>query len=148
MKCVYCKQERNIDCFRRAGRKKIYDWCSGCKGAHRAASHKEYERRIANSPEYRNRKKKWREENRGLRAAYNAKRRAAERNATPCWVDSKEIESKYVEARRRTKVSGIQYDVDHIIPLNSPIVCGLHVEYNLRVITATANNRKGNTFVQ
>lgn len=48
------------------------------------------------------------------------------------------------EAERLTQETGIEYVVDHIIPLSSKIVCGLHWEGNLRVITDDENGHKGN----
>lgn len=36
--------------------------------------------------------------------------------------------------------------VDHIIPINSPLVCGLHVSWNLQYLTPEENARKGNRF--
>lgn len=47
-------------------------------------------------------------------------------------------------AALRTKTTGIRWEVDHIVPLVHPQVCGLHVETNLRVIPAIENRRKGN----
>lgn len=51
-------------------------------------------------------------------------------------------------AERLTRETGIPHQVDHIVPLQSKIVCGLHVEHNLRVITATENARKKNKLVE
>jgi 5-methylcytosine-specific restriction endonuclease McrA len=43
-----------------------------------------------------------------------------------------------------TKATGERYVVDHIIPLSNPDVCGLHVPWNLRVITQEENLKKSN----
>jgi hypothetical protein len=83
-------------------------------------------------------------------AAQCAKRRAKKLNATPLWLVSDDlwlIEEIYRLATLRTKVTGIKWAVDHIIPLQSDLVCGLHLPSNLQVITAVDNSIKGNKFV-
>ena len=54
------------------------------------------------------------------------------------------MEEAYHLARMRTEMLGLEWDVDHIVPLKNPIVCGLHVESNLQVIPELENIRKGN----
>lgn len=44
----------------------------------------------------------------------------------------------------RNKLTGIEWHVDHIIPLVNPQVCGLHVWNNFAVIPKVENLRKGN----
>lgn len=52
----------------------------------------------------------------------------------------------YDLSRLRSEQLGVRFEVDHIIPLQSRLVCGLHNEFNLRVITAKENNAKGNRY--
>src|SRR3990167_3661229 len=54
------------------------------------------------------------------------------------------MEEIYDLARLRTRVMGFQWHVDHIVSIKSPLVCGLHVENNLRVIPAIENLKKRN----
>lgn len=77
--------------------------------------------------------------------AEKAMRRVArKRQATPTWANPEAIRSFYVEAARLTKESGEPHHVDHIVPLQSKIVCGLHVEHNLRVLPKCENQAKSN----
>jgi hypothetical protein len=43
-----------------------------------------------------------------------------------------------------TGFTGVKWHVDHIVPRNSPLVCGLHVHTNLQVIPADENMYKRN----
>lgn len=82
-------------------------------------------------------------------AIKNSIRRAAKLNAIPPWLSSEhrsEIQQKYADARKMEAETGVKHHVDHIIPLRSKKVCGLHVPWNLRVIPAKENARKGNKF--
>lgn len=83
------------------------------------------------------------EQNKALYLAKFLKRRAAKMRALPVWADLEKINQIYEEARVKSE-SGIKYEVDHIVPLQSELVCGLHVHYNLRVITKEENRKKRN----
>jgi len=72
--------------------------------------------------------------------------RASKLNATPLWANRFFIEEIYDLARLRTKATGLKWHVDHIVPLQSQIVCGLHIEHNLQVVPARHNLSKGNFY--
>ena len=77
-------------------------------------------------------------------------RKRRHREATPKWLTSEQrlaMRQLYVQARKLTEVTGERYVVDHIVPLRSHEVCGLHVPWNLRVITQEENLKKSNKLV-
>lgn len=78
------------------------------------------------------------------RAAKEANRRASRGKATPKWANRFFMEEAYDLAQRRTLATGIKWNVDHIVPICSKIVCGLHTHTNIRVIPETLNSSKGN----
>lgn len=79
-------------------------------------------------------------------SSYIVERRKKRDKSLPPWADKKAIRAIYFEARRLTASTGIKYEVDHIIPSNHPLVCGLHVETNLQIITEFENTTKSNSF--
>lgn len=84
-----------------------------------------------------------------VKASTTARKRR-HRQATPKWLSFKqksEIRQLYQIAITMTKTTGEQYVVDHIIPLRGQDVCGLHVPWNLRVITREENLKKSNLYV-
>lgn len=100
----------------------------------------------------------WRKKNPGMTAAQRrwikrnkwkvnedaARRKSAKLNATPKWANRFFIQEIYSLAVLRTKITGIRWEVDHVIPLNGIGVRGLHWEGNLQVITAVENRKKSN----
>ena len=70
----------------------------------------------------------------------SAFRRASQFQATPPWVDRSAIHAIYARA------VGAGLTVDHIVPLCHPSVCGLHVPWNLQLLTASENSVKKNRF--
>ena len=92
-------------------------------------------------------KRDWKERNAVWTRADTKARRRKHREATPPWLTRKqksEIRQLYQIAITMTQTTGEQYVVDHIVPLRSHEVCGLHVPWNLRVITQGENLRKSN----
>lgn len=64
--------------------------------------------------------------------------------AWPEWcADDPRFKQIYAEAERR-RANGERVAVDHIVPICSDVVCGLHVPWNLQIITEQANNTKSN----
>jgi hypothetical protein len=59
------------------------------------------------------------------------------------WSDIDAVVRMYVTAAILTELTGRAYVVDHQVPLNHPLVCGLHTHTNMRVITDTLNRMKG-----
>jgi hypothetical protein len=87
---------------------------------------------------------KHRPEVRATRAELCAVRQRSLKQATPPWADKDEIRAVYEECQMLNDITGIQHNVDHIVPITSDVVCGLHVACNLRVIPAEENRSKGN----
>lgn len=94
--------------------------------------------------------KAWKERNPIWTRADNKARRRRHRQATPPWLTRKqksEIRQIYQIAITMTQTTGEQYVVDHIVPLRGEDVCGLHVPWNLRIITQAENLEKSNKLV-
>lgn len=86
----------------------------------------------------------WKKRNPNKVNADTARRQLRLKRAYVAWAKDELIEEFYSLARLRTEVTGIPWEVDHIIPLNSDLVCGLHCEANLQVIPAARNLEKSN----
>ena len=74
-------------------------------------------------------------------------RRRRFRDATPKWLTPEqklEIKLKYRLAIELSRRTGVRHAVDHIVPLQGDSVCGLHVPWNLEVITQVDNLKKSN----
>lgn len=92
-------------------------------------------------------KRKYKSANPELYKALVSVRKRRHRNATPKWITNGHklaMRQLYLQAIKLTKMTGERYVVDHIVPLISDEVCGLHVPWNLRVITQEENLKKSN----
>ena len=103
---------------------------------------------IKKNPEkYKEYSKKCYENNKPKAFANSAKYRASKRQAVPNWLSSEmqlEIENIFKIAKELTEKTGIPHEVDHIIPLRGKSVSGLHVPWNLQVLTQFENRSKKN----
>jgi hypothetical protein len=95
-------------------------------------------------------KYKYKEKNPDLYRAHVSFRRRRFRDATPKWLskeDKRAIRQLYIDAMTVTRITGVPYVVDHIIPLLGETVSGLHVPQNLRIMTRDENLKKSNKLV-
>jgi hypothetical protein len=97
--------------------------------------------------------KKWQRNNPDRVRAMRARTQVTRLNATPPWLTKEQHEQMryfYIESGLKTSETGITHHVDHIVPIkamnanNEHIACGLHVPWNLQVLSADDNLRKSN----
>jgi ribosomal protein S18 len=90
--------------------------------------------------------RRYRKRNPGILNAHCSARRARQLSATPTWVNVRDFEPIYTQAKEMSYKTGVSYQVDHIVPLKHELVCGLHVPWNLQIIPAADNQRKKNYY--
>lgn len=130
-------QARRCEEYRKARR-------SEYKANHHRSLLKASEYRSRNPDRFRKASEKWRASNKHIKAASQRARDADKINATPAWIDKEKILEIYKEAKRLEAETGVPHEVDHIYPLRSKILSGLHIPINLRAVPALVNRRKGN----
>lgn len=91
--------------------------------------------------------RRWRIRNPDKNCAKSARRHASKLRATPSWLsdkDKKVIDGFYTVRSLMERLTGVPHHVDHVVPLQGTVVCGLHVPWNLQVIPASDNRKKYN----
>lgn len=120
---------------REIARKRATDWYRNPKNKERAAQNKrDYLEK--NRPEF-------------LMRARNY--RLVKHKAMPKWltaIQRAQIEEFYEVCAAVNMQTGIKHEVDHIIPLNGETVCGLHVPWNLQILTRFENRSKSNRLLE
>lgn len=103
-----------------------------------------------NIEEVRAQQREYRRLNKDKSALASAKRRAAKRRAIPKWATTEEevckIKALYLECKLLNDSTGIEHNVDHIVPLSSDFVCGLHCLDNLQILLGSINKKKNNRY--
>lgn len=150
-KCKQCART-DVTKHREANIERIreYDRSRGML-PHRVAAREEYAKTEAAKQSAKKSSKKYGKANKDKRKVIKLvcqrARYAGKRKRTPSWLtadDKRLIKAKYSEAHWMTVRTGFKHHVDHIVPLLGKDVCGLHVPWNLRVIPARENIKKGN----
>jgi hypothetical protein len=146
--CKACRRKWDNE-YKSTNKEKLYketkDWKEDNK---EKVSEYRKEYWILNSDKEKELAKKWRKVNRGICNSYGANYRSSKKNATPWWSDLDVIKEIYKSARELTILTGIQFHVDHILPLNNPTVQGLHIPANLRIIPYYENLSKSNRIIE
>ena len=152
--CTKCGLEKTVDCFSKEknGKYSVNSVCKSCvavkdKLRYQANPKKATEQkrlwRKSNPEKSNNYLKLWKQANREKVNATKAHHRASKLRATPSWADKEAITGMY-ELAIIFNSTRVNLQVDHIVPLNSDKVCGLHCEANLQLLPASSNISKGN----
>lgn len=142
--CRECQRERAANYYaknRLVLIKKVSQYYQENKPRHNENARRRYAK---NPSKARMAQRIWDKQNRDKTRARWQRYDAAKRQAIPPWADHEKIEKQFSLARKMEIDTGVPHHVDHIVPLQSDIVCGLHCEANLRVLSASENTRKGN----
>lgn len=135
-KCGRCRETKSFEEFGR--NKSRSDGLSpNCKECRRTYN---YQWNAENRSKVLKAKQNWFEKNRHRYKQYFQKRKNSERKATPPWYEEERVANVYQKAVE------FGMEVDHIVPLNSDQVCGLHCWANLQLLNPEDNRSKGNRF--
>ena len=130
--CTKCNETKDLSLFekKKTGKWGRGSWCKKCKSLDRS--------NYSRSKNYRKSNLKYYYSHKSARRAIKARRRAALLKATVAGYEA-ELKLIYVNCSEGM-------EVDHIVPLQGKIVCGLHVPWNLQYLSPEENRKKSNVF--
>jgi 5-methylcytosine-specific restriction endonuclease McrA len=99
---------------------------------------------LRNTEKIRIKNKKYKSQNPHLAAEHTMKRLIKKKQGSLDNYDKKSVEIIYKTCTKISKETGVKHNVDHIIPLTHELVCGLHVPWNLQILTKSENVIKKN----
>ncbi|MHB1231584.1 MAG: hypothetical protein ACYCZQ_03235 [Burkholderiales bacterium] len=91
--------------------------------------------------------RRWKHNNKAHDNFISMQRHARKRKAIPLWYEKQQVEYVYQRAKELSQIWFKTLEVDHIIPLSSKTVCGLHCFSNLQILEQSINRTKSNTYV-
>ena len=143
--CLRCNTVKPLSEFGKQSSAKS-GYRSACKSC-RTVEAKEYYKE--NKNKIREKHKSHYNANKDLYNEKYARRRAAKKQAIPAWF-SIEDKNAFISLAEKCKEleeqTGEKYEIDHIIPLQSNTVCGLHCRANWQILTRQENRSKGNKY--
>lgn len=155
-KCPACNFEKPVQNFypTRTGFSSYCRDCQKTKASLRSKNMSKEEKRRQGQARYKNHRDKiiqrvcaYAKANPDKATYWSTKRYCAKLKRTPSWLNTKQfdqIKSFYAQAKILTQKTKVKHEVDHIVPLQGEIVSGLHVPWNLQILTKTENIKKGN----
>ena len=157
--CAHCKEIKGLSHFGNNIRQHdgLHYWCRDCcknakKENKEAYAKQQKEWAAINKDTINSKRRVYRSKNPEKVMTMLSKRRAAKLQAVPSWgnnwLEKLLIEEMYLVSKTRSIVTGIQHEVDHIIPLQNEIVQGFHCSANLRVVTQSENASKCNKLIE
>lgn len=141
--CSKCKQTKPLNEFSKDAKSKtgLKYFCKLCS----AKIAKDWVK--SNKERAKKNNANWAKSNKDKKNAACARRRTAKLNRMLEWGKEKlkpEIDIWYKRAQLATIFMGEKYEVDHIEPLQGTDRSGLHVPWNLQLLTKSENRIKGN----
>jgi len=160
--CIECQKEkakkdyeenpdkwinRRMDCYKNnkeSERSKMKAYYLDNLEKQTAARKKRYYEKAEENRAY---SREWSKKNKLRRKVSHANRKKKIIQATPSWfgeLDQFVLSESYALAELRQQITSIEWQIDHMIPVQAKNVCGLHVWNNFQVIPAYLNNSKKN----